>query len=421
MILAFGDQYFVKEMLESTFSEPIAATGLDMSSVGVQLKQFPNARDVVIGFRHSLDFTVQYANLYRDRRFFLVLEPTEINVEVYKKALANGITVVDRKRMKEVLGYQLGRRSEKIIDRSVLDYEIIHYAERKMVPNIRALKNQVITFTSPGKGGVGKTTISSALAVDIAAWAKERKIDYSVCFVDGDVEGARTGGLLLGIQNVAQTLKIWADMKQRPKWSELNNLLVQHESGLWVLPAPQTFADSIRTPMTSQLAEDVIQTLKENFDMVIVDVGNFLKNDMAVRSMQLSSKVYIVFHPRLPVLQLLEQLTSEKTLGELEVDLAKVKLIVNEDRPAYKYSSEDIFRKFNLPVEVILPEDEHVRKAEESGEGSTVPILYPKSPFALGIKTLARLALESELYQGPQEEKGKGWFMNRLKKKISMV
>lgn len=417
MILAFGDQNFLREILESSFSEPISSTAADMSSVSVQLKQFPNAKDVVIGFNNSLDFTIQYANLYRDRRFFLVLEPSEINVQVYKRALANGITVVDRRRMTEVLGYELGRKSEKLIDRSMLDYQTIHSAERKITPNIRALKNQVVTFTSP-KGGVGKTSISSALAVDIATWSKERNIDYKVCFVDGDAEGARTGGLLLGINNVPQSLKIWADMEQRPRWSDLQNLLVRHESGLWVLPAPQSFTDAINTQMTSKLAEDVIQTLKENFDMVIVDVGHFMKNNMAVRCMQLSSKVYIVFIPSLPVLQLLEQMTNERVLGDLGVDLARVKLIVNEDKPSYKYSSEDIFRKFNLPVEVILPEDEHVLKAEESGQGVTVPTLYPKSPFALGIKTLARLALESELYEVPQVKKG--WFKKPFLKKAGV-
>lgn len=417
-ILAFGSQPFTKEILDCSFAVPVVATASDMVSVSVQLKQFPEAKNVVVGFENSLDFTIELAYAYRDRRFFLVLDPPEINIDTYTKALNSGIEIIDHTRLQELLGFALGRNNSNIIQQDPIPYDAIHSVERNLPTNVRPPTNQVLTIVS-SKGGVGKSTIGTSMAVDIASWAQKEKINYKVCFVDGDTEGSRTASLLLGISKVPQSLKIWAEMDQRPKWSDLQNLLIKHESGLWVLPAPQSFSDAINTKMSTKLAEDVIATLKENFNMIILDMGCFVKNDAAVRSMQLSSKVYVVFEPTLPVIQLIKSMSEENVLGgKLGVDLTKVKLIANTLRPTFNiHSVENLAEALNLPVATILPMDENVLRAEESGQGKPLTLINPKSPFSLGIKTLSRLSIESELYRLPSENKGLMSFIKRITKK----
>ena len=121
-----------------------------------------------------------------------------------------------------------------------------------------------------GKGGVGKTTIATSLALSLA------RRGMSVALVDGDV-GLRCADQLLDLQNdVVYDLKDVLD-----KRCLMQRALVRHPEAekLCLLSAPQEAAPS---DISRNEMSRLLKKLKSRFDFVLVDapagIGRGIKN-----------------------------------------------------------------------------------------------------------------------------------------------
>lgn len=121
-----------------------------------------------------------------------------------------------------------------------------------------------------GKGGTGKTTLSTSLALALANKGAR------VALVDADV-GLRCADLLLGMEN--QILYDLSDVEEQR--CTLFQALARHPKrpGLSVLAAPQALRPS---DVSKKHLESVIDSLEERFDFVLIDgpagLGRGLKN-----------------------------------------------------------------------------------------------------------------------------------------------
>lgn len=371
-ILLLGKKEVIERLKTHPFSKPVVGVAYDRDTAEEYLQEY-EVSDVITGF--GIEFALAVAAGYPHRRVYAVLEAEEIDAGTYCAALAGGVTIVEKENAAGSIAAALGRPVSS-------------------VPAIQSPKKpegKCVAFTG-GKGGTGKTAISVSFAARIARAAGERGADYRVCYVDCDVEGSRTGGMWFGISEAPQSITLWAKISGRPDWSELDRLLVRHEkSGLWVLPGPQSFHEAINTPVDAAMTEKIISSLRWHFDLVVLDLGSFFKNDAAVKAMQMADRVYLVFEPTAPVLKLMEQVRRENILGKLGVDLARVSLVVNHrTRHVAGVSAADAEAAFGLPVAAVVPPDGIVPAAESSGRGLPPTLMSPGSPFSLAVSRVCR-------------------------------
>lgn len=383
-VLIFGNQEFVSEIADK-INAPVVGMAYDRVTA-MEMLETHDAEDVIVNFQD--EFAFEMSEIYRSKRFFLAMPAEKITAQVYKQALAQNIRIVDISKCIEAINAEILKKND-------CRRESIKPPETTKISRT-PLKAHTVVFTSI-KGGVGKTVMAVSLAAYIADWARKKKIDYKVCLVDCDAEGARTAAMWLGISKVPQSLTVWSQLEREPSWMDLEHLLVYHrETGLYVLPGPQSFKDALETELTATLAERIITALHWHFDLVVLDLGIFIKNDTALRAMQIATKTFLVVEPTLITLKLLNELISENVLGKQGVDLSRVKLILNMNDKS-TFTARDIERSFGIQITANIDYEKQIKKFENSGKNTTPVLALPNSKFAKEIASLARTVIENEI------------------------
>jgi pilus assembly protein CpaE len=185
-------------------------------------------------------------------------------------------------------------------------------SERRSDPSV-ARTGKVISVFSP-KGGVGKTTIATNLAISLVNTHKKRAV-----LIDGDLCFG-TSGVLLGVGqgNEANTRGLHdlvSIIKLPPNWSRretvdeaakeitpdlIQNLLYTHSSGLQVMFGPDRpeFAETV----PSRIVERCIDMCATMFDYVIVDTPSSY-GDLLLSILDNSDRIILVVAPEMSALK----------------------------------------------------------------------------------------------------------------------
>lgn len=123
-------------------------------------------------------------------------------------------------------------------------------------------RGRVLTFFSP-KGGVGRTTIATNLAV-----ALHQITGRPVALVDGSLPFGDIG-VILNMNPKAKTIADLVGSFETADADVLETVLVQHSSGIKVLLAPPT-PESAEL-ITGPNIKHVLETLRERYAFVVVD------------------------------------------------------------------------------------------------------------------------------------------------------
>ena len=202
-------------------------------------------------------------------------------------------------------------------------------------------KTSVVTLYS-AKGGVGKTTLSTEIAVYLAMTA-HRRGHYRVCIVDynidfGDVQTT------LDLSPSGSTMTLWAaEIKERLEAGEHpddihftrkeieNNLQVMDKTGLYALLAPLTHEDSM------DIGEVELQVMLRNivrhggFDFVVCDTGNNTR-DSSVTALEFAEYVLLIVTQDITAANCNDAVLA--TLNKIHFDTGKIRLVVNNVLPA---------------------------------------------------------------------------------------
>ncbi|NVY95665.1 septum site-determining protein MinD [Lactobacillus sp. DCY120] len=263
-----------------------------------------------------------------------------------------------------------------------------------------------IVITS-GKGGVGKTTTTANLGIALA------QNDKRVCVVDLDL-GLRNLDAMLGLSNrviydVVDVLEGRADLFQAlVKYPEM-------DGNLFFLAAAQNATQS-KLQVTG--LKQIINDLKENFDLVIVDCPAGIETGF-MAAVAVADSAIIVTTPESVAVG-----DADRVVGILENSNLQygLHLVINRVRVSMMQKGtsikiKDIVNRLSAPlIGVIVDEDEVIAAANQ---GQSIVTLDNNSPAAVGYSNLARRILGekiplNEIELDTSENSEKSGFWHRL-------
>ena len=227
---------------------------------------------------------------------------------------------------------------------------------------------RLITLCS-GKGGVGKTTISTNLAAALHKFGKD------VVLVDGNTTTPNVS-VILGMPKLPITIQDVLAGNAR-----LEDSIYLHPSGLKVIPAGLSMKHN-KQKQKKKMAK-VFSNLVGNVEYGLIDCSAGL-GDEAKSAMESGDELILITNPEIHALtDGLKAIEHARGIGvkTLGVILNRVN---NKD---YEMSKENVEEFLEVPVIGMIPEDESVKKAISMKK----PLIYayPNSPASRAIKKLA--------------------------------
>lgn len=219
-----------------------------------------------------------------------------------------------------------------------------------------------------GKGGVGKTTTVVNLAAAMAA------ADRDVVIVDFDLGMANVGDFL-GFEEPPRTLHDVLAGEGGP-----GEAIVDAPGGFRVLPGGTTIEDFGKADPAK--LRDVITTLREHFDVVILDSGAGLSHDTTV-PLGLADEVLLVTTAQAASLA---NTQKTRTLAD-RLGGTVTGIVVTRVGGGATEDAAAIERQFDVPILGSIPEDRATAEAARAGQ----PLIEyaPDSPASIAYRELA--------------------------------
>ena len=240
---------------------------------------------------------------------------------------------------------------------------------------------KVVTISS-GKGGVGKTTATANLGISLASLGKK------VVVIDADI-GLRNLDVIMGLEN-----RIVYDLVDVVEGrSKLRQAMIKHKKfdDLFLIPAAQT-----RDKMAVSPADMVklVDELREDFDYILIDSPAGIERGFR-NALEPADEVLIVTNPEVSAVRDADRIiglieAAEKGPGRLIINRLKTELV----KKGEMLSSDDVFDILGLSIVGIIPEDELVLSASNSG----IPVtLNMHSKAGMAFNNVARRVIGEDV------------------------
>lgn len=254
---------------------------------------------------------------------------------------------------------------------------------------------RIITILSP-KGGSGKTTVATNLAVGLAA-----RYPRQVVLVDLDLQFGDVANVL----RLAPTTTI-ADLAR--KWpvdsANLKLGLNTHPSGLFTLCAPLNPADA--DEILSEHATGIISALHRSFKYVIVDTDPGL-SERVLSALDVSTDMVLICATEIPSIRGLQK--ALQALDVVGLTSARRHFLLNRADAKVGVELADIERSIGHKVDVALPSSIDMVRATNDG----IPVMESQSNPAL-VRAFERLV---DLIEPPEGHGGGDHGSRRLFKR----
>lgn len=243
-----------------------------------------------------------------------------------------------------------GARVKRDVPKKVIPVEEIR---KEVRPSISLVSKEgtgkLVTFYNT-KGGVGKTLFSVNAAAHIAKLYPSKK----VALVDFDLDFGDVANFL-GIEPKITALSWQYIPEENLKDVNIENYLIKHSTGIWVLPAPIPPIDE--DIFTHNIATRILSTLKKHFDLVVVDLGPTLR-DVIVVTLDHADHVFLVSTTNIASLRNAYDLV--RIFDGLKVSPGKVKLLLNAFKKNVDLQEVKKYIPYDVPL--IVP---YIKQVEE--------------------------------------------------------
>ena len=265
---------------------------------------------------------------------------------------------------------------------------------------------RILVVTS-GKGGVGKTTSSAAIATGLAQKGKKTVV------IDFDI-GLRNLDLIMGCER--RVVYDFVNVIQGD--ATLNQALIKDKrtDNLFILPASQT---RDKDALTREGVEKVLNELGEmDFDFIICDSPAGIESG-ALMALYFADEAIITTNPEVSSVRdsdrILGILSSKSRRAEQGREPITEHLLLTRYNPGRvsrgdMLSMEDVLEILCIPLIGVIPEDQSVLRSSNQGE----PVILDQESDAGKAydDTVARILGEDRPFRFIEEEK-KG-FLKRL-------
>ena len=217
--------------------------------------------------------------------------------------------------------------------------------ERVAAPRAQEdIKSNVFTVFST-KGGVGKTTIASNLAVSLARSTKKK-----VALVDLDLQFGDIA-IMLNVSAKNTISDLVKEFGQLDK-NLLEEYMVTHFSGVKVLPAPvkPEYAEYI----TGNHVERIINTLRESFNYIIVDTSASF-HESVLAALDMSDRILLVSTLDLPTIKNIK--AGLDVMDTLHYPVEKIHIVLNKASEQYGIKYKDFESTLHQAIWSYVPED----------------------------------------------------------------
>jgi len=226
------------------------------------------------------------------------------------------------------------------------------------------------------KGGIGKTTLATNLAVALTKFRHE-----SVALLDIDTRFGDVA-LVLDLQpekNIGDAVRHIDEIDR----FNVRQYLTQHHSGIYVLPAP-TRPSEWRQVQPGHV-ERLIKLLAETHDFVVLDTPGFFTELVGV-ALDLSDLVLLV--TTLDVSSIKDCAMAVDMLSGADFPMERVKLVINHQSTVHRVDPKQVSEVTGCGVFWTVPFDKAIAKGGQLGS----PLVMSK-PNSKGARSMIDLAL----------------------------
>lgn len=279
------------------------------------------------------------------------------------------------------------------------------------VGNDGPVNGKIMTVVSP-KGGVGRTTIATNLAVALKLSTQKK-----VALVDGSLYFGDVGVMLnlLSNKTVVDAVEHIDDLDA----DLLNDIMATHSSGVKVLLAPPQ--PEMAELVTAEHMRRILVELSNNFDYVVVDTWPSFA-ETVLSAMDLADDILLIMTLEMSTIKDIKLYLE--VVEKLDYPAEKVKLVLNSAGSTNGIKVEAVEETLRHKVLVGLSDDSPTMRTAIN-QGVPLIISAREHPFSRDVYRLARLLTstsveESTLAQAtanakPETVQGSTRLVSRLK------